>query len=133
VEELLEIAREAGRRSPIDPLYRSCDVVTVAQILEKLLTSGRIASPRLVPVAKDCQKLPQPTLIKRCQRQLAPLEPAAEIGQHAALCANRVRRVPLERKLRCKALDVGGQRPSARLSIWCGCRTVASERHRPSP
>jgi hypothetical protein len=133
VEELFVFAREAGRRSPVDLLCCRRDVVTVAQIIEKLPTSGRIASSRLLPVAKGCQKLRQPTLIKRCQSQLAPLEPAAEITQQVALCTNRVRCVPLAGKLRGKALDVGGQRPSARASIECGGRTLAIERHHASP
>jgi len=133
MEELLEIAREAGRRGPIDPLCCRRDVVTVAQILKELFTSGQIASARLVSAATSCLEARQPTFIKRCHRQLAPLEPSAEIGQYVTLCTNRVLRVPLAGKFRCKALDVGGQWPSAKLSIWYGCRTLASECHRLSP
>jgi hypothetical protein len=68
VEELLELAREAGRRGPIDPLCGHRDVVTVAQILDKLLTSGRITASRLTSAATGRLELSQPTLIKRCQR-----------------------------------------------------------------
>src|SRR5207253_11442180 len=57
-------------------------------------------------------KVLQPTLSKRGQRQPAPLEPAAEIGQYVTLCTNRIRGVPLAKELRCKALDMGGQWPA---------------------
>lgn len=62
---------------------------------EKLLTRGPIASSRLYPATTGRQELGELTLIKRCQRQSAPPEPAAEIVQQVTLCTNRVLPVPL--------------------------------------
>ena len=114
MKELLEFAREAGcrrsnrfsalppRSSPRSRRYpRSCRPVA---------GSPRRVLPRRRRVARNCS---QPALIKRRQRQLAPLEPAAEIGQHVTLRTDRALRIPLAQEFRRKALDVGGQWPSA--------------------
>jgi hypothetical protein len=78
VKELLKFAREAGYRRSIDSLQCRRDLLELAQMPQKLPTSGPIASSRLAPPATGCQESSQPALIKPCQWQTAPLEPATE-------------------------------------------------------
>lgn len=82
------------------------------KILQKLLGRGGIAArPRLAddgwPGTASADARPEPS------DKLAPLEPAAEVGEQITLGVDRVRRISRLRELRRKALDAALQRPWA--------------------
>jgi hypothetical protein len=82
-------------------------------MLKKLSPGCWIAPSNLTSAASSRQKLLHSTFIKRSQRKLTPLQPAAETNQQVTLCTDGLLCIPLNRKLLCKTLDVWGQRSIA--------------------
>jgi hypothetical protein len=130
-EKRLEVTHDRRRGVDIDSRYGRRGVATLAQILQELLGRGGIAATHPASPATADLELPQPTLVQSCQRELAPLEPAVEVGQQVTLGMDRVRCVSLARELCRKAFDAASQRSCAEKLVSCSC--LPSGRHRSPP